>query len=71
MSQTDRPDVSNPAGKQEAPAPFTLHLDAKAKQRMEAYIQELNEKMKPLFDEIEDSERLSEKDYSIRINTRA
>jgi hypothetical protein len=44
--------------------------DEKTRERFQRALTELDGKLKPWTDAIHDSERLSEKDFVIRINTR-
>ena len=44
--------------------------DKAAREEFEKGLNELDEKLKPLSDALEQSERLSEEDFAIHINTR-
>ena len=44
--------------------------DASAREEFEKGLDELDEKLKPITDALEESERLSEADWAIRINAR-
>lgn len=48
-----------------------LEMDQKARKLFEAELRRWEPITKPLVDAVEDSERLSDQDYAIRINTRA
>jgi hypothetical protein len=62
-------DYQKPSNERSVSAEATSPLDAETRQRYEEARMELRRKLKPHVETIEDSERLSTSDFSIRINT--
>jgi hypothetical protein len=62
MKPQEKPTVARPA---QSPG-----ADAEARERFEKALRELDAEFKPWTDAIQESERLSEDDFAIRINAR-
>jgi len=71
MAKSEEPGVPRNRAGQQGAFPIAVEIDTEALQKMEAHVRQMRTKLKPHIDAIDESERLSERDFSIRINTRA